>query len=59
MTESTLFTAREADAAHAILDRVFWYVREYAKPEDQQAAQVAVLRLAIEILTKKECNEIQ
>lgn len=52
MTESTLFTAREADAARALIDRARWYAREYAQPEDLDAAIVAVLGLALEIITK-------
>lgn len=55
MTESTLFTAREADAAHALIDRARWYAREYAQPEDLDCAIQAALRLALE-LSGGACN---
>lgn len=59
MTESDKFTAREQIAAECVAELAAVHVFQYAKPEDREAAQVAVLMLAIEILTKKECNEIQ
>ena len=46
---TNLFTAREADAAHALIDRARWYAREYAQPDDLDAAIKAVLTVALEL----------
>ena len=55
MNESDSFTRYEKDAAIGLMNQAWAAACFYAKPEDRQAAVVAVLRAALE-LAGGTCN---
>ena len=54
MNDSERFTAAEHEAACRLVIGAALAAISYAKPDDREAAQVAVLMKAIELLTKEK-----